>query len=509
MSLVSAWSIVLALDPDPVQARAEVYRDHRLVEVWAPDGDALARLLALQVDPWQDTPRPGWVPLRVSPQVWPSLLAGAWSLRVLDDDLAESVAQEGARLALRTPGQAGGDFFTDFHTLDEIDAWLDAYVAGNPELASITEVGSSIEGRTIRALRIAAAGDDPRPGVIVTAGQHAREWVSVSSALYVADQLATRAAEPEIAAMLAAVTITIVPVVNPDGYVYTWTDERLWRKNRRDGIGVDTNRNWGVGWGGEGASLDPAAENYAGSAAFSEPETEALREWIEADDALVAHVDVHSFGELVLYPWGHLYEVTDDDATLSATATDIADAMSAFGEDYTPLQGVNLYPAAGNAIDWTYGAAELFAYTMELRPNFNAPEAEQGFVIAPEQIVAVGDEVFAGLWVVLQSAATPSEAGDTSTGGVGSSTGDGASSGDVAASSTGAADSSGGTGGSGGEGTSTGTTAALDDGSTTSGAAADADTGGCSCDQRGTARPWAALWLLLALRRRRVTRGAR
>ncbi len=511
MSLVSVWSLALALDPDPVLARAEIYRDHRLVEVWVEDADVLARLLALEVDPWQETPRPGWVPLRVSPQVWPALLSGPWPLHVLDEDIAASVEQERARLALRTPSQGGATFFTDFRDLDEIDAWIDGYVAAYPELASVAVVGNSIEGRSIRALRIAAPGDDPRPGVIVTAGQHAREWVSISSALYVADQLASRADEPEIAAVLAAISLTIVPVVNPDGYAYTWTDERLWRKNRRDGVGVDTNRNWGVGWGGEGASLDPVAENYAGSAAFSEPETEAMREWIEGDDSLVAHVDVHSFGELVLYPWGYLYEATDDDAMLSGTAVAIADAMSAQGESYTPLQGVNLYPAAGNAIDWTYGAAGLMAYTMELRPSFDAPNADQGFVLAPDQIAPVGDEVLAGLWVVLQAAAMPGEGGDTSTGGADTTGAAGSSTGDVAATSTGSPGTTGGGNESSGAGTTEATTAASADGTSSgSGASAEGDAGGCSCDQRATPPPWAASWLLLALsRRRRVRRAAR
>ena len=77
--------------------------------------------------------------------------------------------------------------------------------------------------------------------------------------IVVADELVTRADEPAIASLLSQLTFVIVPVVNPDGFVYTFTDDRFWRKNRRDDHGVDTNRNFGTAWGGPGSSGDPDA----------------------------------------------------------------------------------------------------------------------------------------------------------------------------------------------------------------------------------------------------------
>src|SRR4029453_7368841 len=109
--------------------------------------------------------------------------------------------------------------------------------------------------------------------------QHAREWISPMTVMYIADRLlAGYASDPNIKALLDNVEFVLVPVVNADGYVYTWSTDRYWRKNRRDnagteGDGGDTNRNWGYKWGLDiGSSADPCSEVYRGTAAFSEPE---------------------------------------------------------------------------------------------------------------------------------------------------------------------------------------------------------------------------------------------
>ena len=105
-------------------------------------------------------------------------------------------------------------------------------------VAFALDVGESIEGRPIRGIEIRSPNKDA--GVIlISAGQHAREWIAMATGTCVADELVTRADEPEIDALLGELTFVIVPVVNPDGYTYTFSDERFWRKNRRDGTGVD------------------------------------------------------------------------------------------------------------------------------------------------------------------------------------------------------------------------------------------------------------------------------
>lgn len=507
--MLAAWWLVVALGRGLAPSGGDAYRDHELVQVFVADDDALARLLATGVDPWTDHPRPGWLTVRVTPSRRAAVWADQWPLKVLDHDLGQRVDDESARLAARPDVAEGGDFFADFRTLDEIDAWVDALAAAHPELVSIEQVATSIEGRSVRALRITAAGSDDRPSVLVTAGQHAREWISVSSALWLADTFVSHADDPAYAAALDAGQLVIVPVVNPDGYLYTWTDERFWRKNRRDGVGVDTNRNWAHGWGGEGASGNPSDENYRGAAAFSEPETQGLSNWIGEHPELVSHVDLHSFGQLVLYPWGDVADAAPDDDELSSTADAIVTAMSG-AVQYIALQGVQLYPAAGNAIDWTYGDAGLEAYTFELRPDFN--NDAEGFAPAPDQIAPVGDEVLAGIWVVLD-AALEQGAADTTGGGADSGGGSSSTGGPQPGSSSGA---------TGDGSTSTTTTDAPGDGTTVAadgtGAASestgaptqDGDASGCSCRTRAGIDPrggWSWCLLVAAVIGRRRARA--
>lgn len=137
-------------------------------------------------------------------------------------------------------------------------------------------------------------------------GIHAREWIAPAVATYLAQELATLGRK-----FLKRVTVILAPLTNPDGYEYTHTTDRYWRKNRRTTPtpscpGVDLNRNWGVGWGDpEGSSGDPCSEVYRGPESFSEPETQALRDlalvWMEK---IRLYVSLHCMGRVILHPWG-------------------------------------------------------------------------------------------------------------------------------------------------------------------------------------------------------------
>src|SRR5690606_14934327 len=136
-------------------------------------------------------------------------------------------------------------------------------------------------------LRITGPGAaSNRPQSLWWGGQHAREWINIPVPIYHAEQLLTRYdTDPEIRALVDSVEFIFVPTMNPDGYEYTWTNNRLWRKNRRDHpnsscFGVDLNRNWGFQWGGAGASTNRCNDTYRGTAPFSEPETQVMRDFI-------------------------------------------------------------------------------------------------------------------------------------------------------------------------------------------------------------------------------------
>lgn len=481
-------------------------------------GDALVRVdaspaevEALGLDVWTHGAAEPSVVARVTLQQRALLDVSGLDYFVLDPDLGPRVAAERARLLAAPPVQGGLDpgFYDDYHSFEAVLARLAAIVASQPDRVSHVELGLSLEGRLIRGIRITNPGADDRPVVVVQSCQHAREWISVMSTMFAAEQFAAAAEGTELDVLLDQVELVVVPVANPDGYVYSWEVDRFWRKNRRDGQGVDTNRNWSVAWGGEGASADPAAENYRGQAPFSEPEPVAMRDFVEGDPRVVALLDVHSYGQYVLYPWGYDVADSDDHELFSGLAADVADVMtSQYGQSYVPLQSAELYPASGNTVDWAYGTYGIYAIALELRPG---PEAESGFVLPPSAIVPTGEEVQHAIAELVETAVElgPGEPGGGDTGTTGDET-TGGLDGSVGPASTG------GFGGGTGELTSAtgrdddaslaGTTIFMtDSGSDEDAAPQDLDVNdGCACRQgQGTRGAWWTLGVLGLGRRRR------
>lgn len=190
--------------------------------------------------------------------------------------------------------------------------------------------------------------------------------------------------------------------MNPDGYEYTHTNDRLWRKNRRRNnfcYGVDLNRNYGYKWGGQGSSNQPCSEIYTGSSAFSEPETKAVQDFLSSSAAnFKASLSFHSYGQYILYPWGYDRKVPPDNADLDRVGKAGADAMRAVsGLQYTVgPSGSTLYPAAGGSDDWAKGTLKLkYSYTVELRDT-----GRHGFMLPADQIIATGKETMAFMGVI-------------------------------------------------------------------------------------------------------------
>src|SRR5258708_1970420 len=187
--------------------------------------------------------------------------------------------------ALGVEAHAGILNFSDYHTPAQVDTALTQLNAAHPGQTQILTIGTSVEGRPIKALKISGnpGMDDPSKGdVVFVALHHAREWISVEMALYLADELLARyPSDAQLQADMDQLQIWIVPVVNPDGYLYTTTSDRYWRKNRRnngDGtFGVDPNRNWGFQWGLlSGASNITSSETFYVAGPFGEPEVSPI-----------------------------------------------------------------------------------------------------------------------------------------------------------------------------------------------------------------------------------------
>ena len=291
-------------------------------------------------------------------------------------------------------GSMGG-----YYTPAEIEADLDEMFSLFPNL--ITQkfsIGTSIEGRTIWAVKIS---DNPNinesePAVGFDALVHAREPQSMATQMYFMWYLLENyGTDPEATYLVNNREIYYVPCFNPDGYEYNrLTDPNgggYWRKNRRDNgggcFGIDLNRNFGYQWGYDniGSSPDPCSETYRGASAFSEPESQAIR-----DLAIVknygTHFNMHTYGGYILYPWGYIDSETPDSLTYREFA-----ALLTSNSGYAFGSGGQLlgYNSNGSIRDWMYGEQvaknKTFGYTIEIGDDF-WPQQSQIYPIAQQNL---------------------------------------------------------------------------------------------------------------------------
>ncbi len=282
-----------------------------------------------------------------------------------------------------------------YHTYAEIDNDLHALAAAHPQIAQVSSLGKSVEGRELWAIKISdnVAQDEPEAETVFLGGHHAREWIAVDVPFLIASRLVNQyGTDTTITRLVNQSEIWIVPMVNPDGHQYSVTTDRLWRKNRRstgDGtFGVDLNRNYGYEWGGPGSSGDTFSEIYRGPLAFSEPETRAVRDFLQRRQTK-ALISYHNFSQLVLYPWGHTNNPAPDEPLLQNLAVAIADRIRVVhAVTYTPQQSSDLYLASGDTTDWLYGEYRVPNFTIELRPRSSFP----GFELPESEITPTFEE---------------------------------------------------------------------------------------------------------------------
>jgi len=359
------------------------------VEVASLDDDQRALVLDVARDVWSESTLADPLVVVIDDEGRKTLRASGIATQTVVEDIDAAAAAERARLD-SPQARRPGDFFSEYRRFEAIDGYLDRLDAVQPDLTQIEPLGTSVEGRPIRALRISNAALDA-PAYVINGGQHAREWISVATTTCIADRLVRGyGSNAEITALLDEMQVYVVPVVNPDGYEYTWDRDRYWRKNRRDEHGVDLNRNFPVAFGRKGSSDQPASPIYRGTHPFSEPESQALRGLLRRVPVSL-HIDYHSFSQLVLHPWSHTAEPAADRGRLAALADAMASAIYAtHGKRYKVIDGAKLYPASGTLMDWVYGEREAASFVVELRPARG-----DGFVLPPEQIVPTCEESLA------------------------------------------------------------------------------------------------------------------
>uniref|UniRef100_A0A4Y0BPJ3 Zinc carboxypeptidase A 1 n=1 Tax=Anopheles funestus TaxID=62324 RepID=A0A4Y0BPJ3_ANOFN len=295
-----------------------------------------------------------------------------------------------------------------YYQLETIYAWMDMLSRRYSEFVSIVEIGKSYEGRPIKGVKLSRRPDNK--AIVVEGGIHAREWISPATATFLLHELIT-SEDPTVREIGTAYDWYFFPIVNPDGYRFTFTGDRLWRKNRKPyGLcrGVDLNRNFDSNWGGTGSSDDPCSYDFSGSGSFSEPESIALADFLRANIGparIRTYIALHSYSQLLMFPYGHTAEKIPNYDDLQLITDRAIEALTAVNG--TVYRGGSkhetIYPSSGGSIDWAYRPGGVpVSLTFELR---GPPDSTDMFILPADQILPVGRETLAAFVAIVREAA--------------------------------------------------------------------------------------------------------
>ncbi|XXH00394.1 Signal recognition particle subunit SRP72 [Hypoxylon texense] len=322
-------------------------------------------------------------------------------------------------------------FFNDYQPLSVIHTWmklLDSMFRGRG-LVRMISIGQSAEGRDIPALRVGiptGSAGTGSPGerkntILITGGIHAREWISTTTVNYVAWSFIRSVDEdPMIAKILQNFDIVFVPVLNPDGYEYTWEVDRLWRKSRQRTKmaycpGFDLDHAFSYQWDATQHQTEPCSESYGGDQPFQAVEAAELADWarIETENGakFVGYLDLHSYSQQVLYPYAYscaarppnmenLQEVamnlakhmrlSNGEVYTTTSACEGAVASSVPADNTSSTQSTRVEAAGGSAIDYIFHEfGARYSYQIKLRDT-----GSYGFLLPSEYIIPTGEELF-------------------------------------------------------------------------------------------------------------------
>ncbi|KAE8580160.1 hypothetical protein XENTR_v10024333 [Xenopus tropicalis] len=286
--------------------------------------------------------------------------------------------------------------YTKYHPMDEIYNWMDLMKEKHSEIVSQHYIGCTYELRPMYYLKIGWPSDKQKKIFFIDCGFHAREWISVAFCQWFVNEIVSHYKTDAILAnVLKQVDFYVLPVMNIDGYVYTWTTNRLWRKNRsphENGTcyGVDLNRNFDSQWCSIGASRDCNSNTFCGPEAASEPETKALSGLIEKTKSdILCYLTIHSYGQMILLPYGYKKDPSPNhDEMMLVAKNAVAKMKEKHNNEYEyESSAVILYYDSGSSGDWTVELGIQLSYTLELRDN-----GTYGFVLPPDQIKPTCEE---------------------------------------------------------------------------------------------------------------------
>ncbi len=308
---------------------------------------------------------------------------------------------------MRTNLKSKSRTIAGYHSYNEMLTDLTNYANENPEICQLVDLGETYGAQYIAqnlpgyngfnhhlyGVKVSdnVAVEEDEPCVYIFGTHHAREPLGMEMSLYILNYLLTNyETDAEIEDLINNTQIWFIPLVNPDGYKVVYDETDLWwRKNIHDnnengqfdtsnnyGLGedgIDINRNYGWNWGYFSATDNFFGVTYHGTEAFSEIESRIVKNLIDSHH-FVAGIGYHTYGGLVLYPWGgQSYLYAPDYEAMSSLADNMAatiDKTDGSGNTYTSGSGWQLYPASGGLDDYAYGQDGIFSYTIEMAETF-------------------------------------------------------------------------------------------------------------------------------------------
>lgn len=289
-------------------------------------------------------------------------------------------------------GSMGG-YLTYQQLLDQLDSMATKYPNLISPRAAIDSNNLTHNGNYIYWVRISdnPTVDEAEPEAMYNALHHAREPMSLAQLVfYMWYLLENYAIDPEIQYLLDNTELYFVPCVNPDGYLYNESTNPngggMWRKNRKNNgsgnYGVDLNRNYGYQWAfnNQGSSNNPSSDTYRGLAAFSEPETQNIRDFCNTHQFQFS-INYHAYGNMLIYPWAF-----NDQQTADSIAFREFTQLMASENGYITGTGMETvgYTSNGDADDWIYGEQTTKNKILSITPE--AGDDQYGFWPPSNQI---------------------------------------------------------------------------------------------------------------------------
>ncbi|KFO93304.1 Carboxypeptidase O, partial [Buceros rhinoceros silvestris] len=336
------------------------------------------------------------VPAPLVQEVKDSLDQHLISYKILIPDVQKLVDESMPRERSTQRQEQGGYIYTKYHPMEEIDQWMTQIQKNNSELVTQHYLGKTFENRAMYYLQISQPSNKAKKIIWMDCGIHAREWISPAFCQwFVKEILQNYKSDPKISRFLQNLDLYVLPVLNIDGYIYSWEKERLWRKNRSPYMngtcyGTDLNRNFNSSWGSIGVSYNCSSEIFCGSAPESEPETRAVAHFIEQKKSdILCYLTIHSYGQYILTPYGSTTKPPSNSEELMNVAEKAAAAlMGKYGTSYkVGPTSLILYNNSGSSRDWAHMIGIPFSYTFELRDK-----GTHGFVLPVDQIEPTCEE---------------------------------------------------------------------------------------------------------------------